>query len=463
MPTPLEKLTSDWQANYSDMPMATFVQKVHAKMYSDMPYADFTDKLGITVPPEVIKPEPPPMAPIEGASPWEAGDVPEPPTAGQVVRHGLPIVAGVAGGMVPGAGVVAGPLAAATTDLALSKIYGEGDGGTERDTSFLTDVGIGVLPSTAKAGIGVVKKLIPAPIEKKIANVIKWGMDKGIRPSVVGKSNAPQAEKYYEKAQSAVESIIENKPNLQFTDEAGNAIKGELPKNLHQFSGAIDQTKRGIFKKYDSMVKTSDDLGKTVDLNPIVGELKLFTSNKVNKIAGGSGIGRAQDLTMEMAGNKLTLSEAQDLLAILNGRTKAFIKNPTPDMASGFAVDTMTANQLRMAIDSAVENVSYLPLRKQYGALREIEKEVQNRATVDARKNVVGLIDFADIATAAEAARALATMNPGAAGAAGAMKVIKEWYKHLNNPNRVIKSMFYDTERLIGKRLPNSTQSPFAP
>lgn len=82
MPTPLEKLQSDYQAHYSDMPFETFVSKIHDKFYSDIPFSDFTDKLGLTVPPSVDvangigAPEPPTMTPVEGASPWEAGDTP---------------------------------------------------------------------------------------------------------------------------------------------------------------------------------------------------------------------------------------------------------------------------------------------------------------------------------------------------------------------------------------------------
>jgi len=78
-------------------------------------------------------------------------------------------------------------------------------------------------------------------------------------------------------------------------------------------------------------------------------------------------------------------------------------------------VDMLAANNLRRALDTAVENSGYMELRRDYGALREIEKEVSNRALVDARKNTKGLLDFTDIYTAAEMARAIGSMSPGGA------------------------------------------------
>ena len=396
-------------------------------------------------------PEPPPIPAIEGASPWEVGNVPTPKeVAGPALRHGLPVVAGLAGGAVPGAGVVAGPLAAIVTDMALSRAYGEPE--TDRETSFLTDVGVGLLPSAAKGAIGLGKKLIPAPLESKIANTIRYGIEKGVRPSVVGKSTAPQVEQYFKKAQSAVESIIENKPALRFTDEAGTAVVGQLPKDLNQFSQAIDQTKRVIFTKYDQMVRASGDLGRTVDLGNVVSELKAFQGNRINQMVGGGGITRADSLIESMAGQRLSLSEAQDMVALLNGRLKAFYANPSPDLASSAAIDALAANRLRSALDSAVEKYGYQELKNQYGALRSIEKEVSNRAIVDARKNTKGLIDFADIASAAEAARAVASMSAGPAASAAAIKAMKEFYKYLNNPNRVVRKMFSEADRLIATR-----------
>lgn len=402
--------------------------------------------------------EPSPMSPIEGASPWEAGQVPPAKdVAGTIaksaIRHGIPTAAAVAAGSIPVVGPVAGPLAGVVTDMGLSKLYGEAEiPESQRETQFGADVALGMVPGLGKAAVKGVGKLIPAPLETKIANTIRDGFTKGVRPSVVGKSTFPQTEQYFKKAQSAVESIVENKPALQFSDDAGNIIKGQLPSNLNEFSQSIDQTKREIFKKYDGMLKASQLTGRDIDLAPVVKELESLAGDKVTRMAGGSAVGRTQELIGNMAGQRLTLSEAQDLVAVLNNRIKAFYRNPTPDAVGSAAADALAAGKLRAALDSAVEQHGYQGLKNQYGSLREIEKEVSNRAMVNARKNIKGLIDFADIASAAEAARAIATMNAGAGAAAGALKGMKELYKYINNPNRIVKNMFTDAEQLIMKR-----------
>jgi hypothetical protein len=386
------------------------------------------------------------------------GDVPTAREMKPYVRGAAQMAAGIPTGIAASipAGAAAGALAGAGVDL----LYG--------DTPKVTDVGgdfLGgmAIPYAGKALLGAAKKLIPAPLENKIANTIREGFEKGVRPSVVGKGNARQVEDYYGKAKTAVESIIGNKPSLQFTDEMGNLSRGRLPETLQEFSSSVDQTKRNLFSKYNDMLLGSNLRGRTVDLSNISKELSSFSSDPVVRMTGGGGINRANELSSEMRGKQLTLVQAQDLLANLNNRTSAYLKNPSPDHVSTFAADLLAANNLRRALDTAVESSGYMGLRTQYGSLREVEKEVTNRALVDARKNVKGLIDFTDIFTAAEVAKSLASMNPVSATGAGAMAGMKALYKYLNNPNRIIKSMFSDVENLMGKRPVGSKMKALPP
>ncbi len=53
----------------------------------------------------------------------------------------------------------------------------------------------------------------------------------------------------------------------------GTEIAGQLPKSLKQFADAIEQTKAGVFAKYDAMARQAGDKGVTVDLAPAVAEL----------------------------------------------------------------------------------------------------------------------------------------------------------------------------------------------
>jgi hypothetical protein len=71
-----------------------------------------------------------------------------------------------------------------------------------------------------------------------------------------------------------------------------------------------------------------------------------------------------------------------------------------------------------------------------------MEKEVNHRSIVDARKNVKGLLDFSDIFSGAEALKGLLTMDPASFATGVAARGIKNWYKRLNDPNVQIKNMF---------------------
>ena len=90
---------------------------------------------------------------------------------------------------------------------------------------------------------------------KDIYEVVRRGIEKGVRPSVSGKSTFGQFGKYLERSEDAVKAIISEKPNLEFIGESGEIIKGELPKNLRQFSQAIDQTKKKVFETYNALAE----------------------------------------------------------------------------------------------------------------------------------------------------------------------------------------------------------------
>jgi hypothetical protein len=94
----------------------------------------------------------------------------------------------------------------------------------------------------------------------------------------------------------------------------------------------------------------------------------------------------------------------------------------------------------------------YQQLKNAYGALKHIEGEVAGRAIVDARKNIKGLIDFADIFAGAEVIHGIIALNPALVGKGVAAKVIAATYKRLNNPNRMIKSMFSEAEKILIKK-----------
>lgn len=342
-------------------------------------------------------------------------------------------------------------------------------------------------PVIAAGGRAVLK---PSPakmltkIDAKISQAIDHGINKAIRPSVVKKEMYGQVETYRNKARTAVKEIIKNRDNLNIIDESGARISG-LPKTLNQFSQAIEQVKRSIFEEYDSLAKQADKVKPTRDLKyPIKdGENIVFKKGdypyiEQNPIAINlSKIGKRleplinnkilQDFSPETINYAIermnilrergyyTAVETQEAVQLLNQTLKNFYKNPSIEMKGKSLVDSMIANNLRKQLDSVIEQSTgkdYQVLKNKYGALRELETDVTKRSIVDARKNIKGLIDFSDVYTGYHIARGLLAGEPSTLVAGAAAKGIARYLKYRNEPNRIIKSMFDDVEKLLQEK-----------
>ena len=117
-------------------------------------------------------------------------------------------------------------------------------------------------------------------VDVELADSIRKGIEKGIRPTVVGKGTFVLSERSMAKAQKAVESIMTNRDKLKFVNEAGEEVVGELPKNLRQFSQAIDQVKGDVFSRYDAMAKVAGKEGVVIDTSDIATKLSSTAKDK---------------------------------------------------------------------------------------------------------------------------------------------------------------------------------------
>jgi len=342
------------------------------------------------------------------------------------------------------------------------KTLGEAYGGLKerypegiKHAEAITNIAI-VAPFTKFLAKGyAASKLAPELLDQKLSNVVTKGIEKGIRPSVGSTKTAGMTKQYFTNAKDAVKSIVENKNSLVLMDEIGEKITGRLPENLKQFSEAIAQTKGNIFKEYNKMAVKADAAQVTVDLTPISEELNIIAKSKIlNDLApdvAKYAQSRAENI---IARGTYTTTEAQEAISVLNNSLGAFYKNPSYETASKAYVDSLVVNNLRKSLDNVIENTvgrGYQELKKSYGALKTIERDVNRRATVDARKNLKGLLDFSDVFSGAYAVHGIITMNPAVLGAAGAAKATVRLYNWLNNPNRIIKSMFSDAEKILNK------------
>jgi hypothetical protein len=316
-----------------------------------------------------------------------------------------------------------------------------------------------VLPlgEAAKGAAGAAKEILPNAAksgEALLNKKIDYAINKAVRPSIVKKEMYGQVEKYKGQTRSAVQDIVKNKPNLEMATAEGDVIKGELPKNLNQFSQAIEQTKRSIFDRYDSMAQETGKAGIAIDLTPIADELKPILNNKpINKFFPETAK-YARDMIEQLAGDTLTPSEAQQAIKGFNESLANYYRNPTPETKGRAYVDAMMANKLRSSLDETIEKTvgaGYQDLKTRYGALRTIEKDVTKRSIVDARKNIKGFFDLSDVFSGYHVINGLLSGSPEAVVSGAGAKGISAYMKYLNDPNRIIKRMFSDVERLMPK------------
>lgn len=300
-----------------------------------------------------------------------------------------------------------------------------------------------------------------ATLEKRIQEQFQ----KGVKPTIRGKENLGQVEKYKSNALTAVDVITKNKNDLKFTDDVGEIVTGRTPESLKEFSEAITQTKEKVFKEYDALAKSAGEKGLEIDVAKLSNELDTVINDKALQLSNPEAVKYAQAVK-ERFGNAgpLTAEEAQNVIKNYNNSLQAFYRNPTPDGLTRNAVDALMVNQVRKSLDEGIEGLTgeqYQVLKNQYGALRSIEKDVLNATLRDARKNTAGLIDFTDIFTGGQLITSLASGNVAGVAGAATQSGIKSYLKYLNNPNNVVKKMFKTAESLNARSAFPTKMGPF--
>lgn len=272
---------------------------------------------------------------------------------------------------------------------------------------------------------------------------------------------------YKDRARSAVSSIIEKQPNLQFTDDAGNIIRGQKPETLEQFGQAIDQTKKMIYQEYDAKQRAAGAQGATVDLMPAIRELVDIATSRPVKVAQPELARYAAELAGRMWNEKaFSTSDAQEFIQNHNQQREAFYKNPSYDIAGRAAIDARVASALRKELDQTIERSvgpGYQDLKNKHGALQAIEKHVKHRAQVVGRQEPGGglLGRLADVASTGAFIHGLASLNPATFATGIGTKAWAEYMKYRRSPNRAVRQLFERAEAGPQPIQPISPASPF--
>jgi hypothetical protein len=286
--------------------------------------------------------------------------------------------------------------------------------------------------------------------DKAIDNAVEYGFRKGIKPTVVGKSDAALTEKFYDNAKTATKEIVERYPE-------------NLPKNTEDFSKVVRQAKKDIWEEASGMASEAGERGATVSFRPLRDDLlSVIEAENIPESAKRS----AKKVLNEIKSysDEVNPSVSEDLIAHFNSRTKAYWKDPNPHKADDAVFMERAANILRKTTDESIEayqGPGWQDLRKRYGAQTAIEKAVTDRANVAARANVKGFFDLTDIFTTGEFISALVTHNPASLARAAAMYSAKKYAKNQNNVDRIVKNMFENIGSLRNRQSAIPPRPPF--
>ncbi len=307
-------------------------------------------------------------------------------------------------------------------------------------------LGGGILGGTLAAG-GVATRRLLQSAASKVSDVIKLGVDKGIKPYFGKIPTQALRDKYYKAADLAVRTI--HKLKTVFIDEDGNPVQRN-PQTRQELLEGINQGKDFIFSQYDQLARQAGQVAR---------QTKEFfgVDNIISKL---QGVARSRAYNPQIrAYAKSLIPDIQELA----GRSPKIIQERIKDLNTsleGFfsgrvdkgkaRVDASVGVLLRENLDRFITKLTdetYQPLKNQYGALKTIEKDVARQVAVELRRTKAGLIDFTDIFTGADLFSGVITGNPTLVVKGLVGRGTKEIIKYLNNPNRYIKNMFQVLEK----------------
>lgn len=295
---------------------------------------------------------------------------------------------------------------------------------------------------------------------EQIEEAVRSGI-RAIRPSVTGKkASYGQFEQSGEKASDGVKSIIRMKDEgkLRLTDTDTGEVFTGLPQNIRQTAEAIDQTKKEIFPKIEAALKQGERSGMAagvdadIDLRPFATALRKQALNPVTRTHRPNVAKALEDEAARLeAQGKFTLTQAEEALQELNSTLEPLYNNGTYHKS----IDFKTAQFYRQAIDDKLASLDIpiiAPMKREYGALKSMEKDVLHRAVVLERANPRSLLDFSDVWTNGEILGGAVTANPAMVTKGIVGKVSKGVLKRANDPNRAVSKMFEKVDKLYKRK-----------
>ena len=318
---------------------------------------------------------------------------------------------------------------------------------------------------------------------------MREGVFKGIKPpnSSIGTVSSTQTANYLKNAESAMQSIPKTLKAVgtdgnfiaPVKNVEGNQIPLNKPQTAYEAGQAIHQTKIDLYTKYNAMAKAAGEKGITFNATPVTDQLESYSNDLKYPPEARNYAKKKLSEISELNGQSPEIVEAR--IASLNNSLPDYLtgKGGNRDIA---LIDNNIAKTMRSQLDkdiTSTEGPGYQEFKKQYGALKDIEKDVNARALSNLKD--VGKGKFTgelmnSIASGEIVSGAIGMLfgHPGSAlnivkgvGMSGVKAIID----HLKNPDRYIKKMFdkaweYSPEKaegIGGGSNPPTGQGPTAP
>lgn len=304
---------------------------------------------------------------------------------------------------------------------------------------------------------------LPKTQQQNIRKEASEYIEKSIKPTVKGKQSQAAYNKFIDDTLDVTDYMSKNKQVLQYTDDAGNVVKGELPKNLRETSETLGNLKKYIYDQYNDLAKQAGDAGARVNINKLYDKLDDLSKDAAANMANPglkTAIDRYKNQLLQYTDDLGTISiqDAQQTTQYYNKILDAYFKNPGA-MANDPSTNLVVANlnkTMKDAIDESMDDAlnaainngstaseTYKGRKQLYGKIKTIEDEVSKRALVEARKNTKGLsTDIIDALAWGNLVEGLLTQNPSGFLKGTVMKGINAYNKYLNSPNTQIRNLF---------------------
>lgn len=300
-------------------------------------------------------------------------------------------------------------------------------------------------------------------------------INKSIKPTVKWKMNQADYNKFIDDTLDIVDLMDKNKWILQYTDDAWNAVKWQMPTNMRETSETLWNLKKVLYDQYNEIAKQAGDAGARVNMNKAFQQLDDLSKDISQNIANPQTkniIDTYKDALLQYTDDAGTIAieDAQKLTQDFNKQLTAFFKNPNMNDVSKNSIVAQLNKWTKDAINDSIDDVldnsikngssassQYTQLKSFYGKIKTIEDEISKRALVEARKNAKGLSStILDSLSWWEFTSAVLSLDPVKAGKAWVMNLISRYYNYVNNPNTQLNNLFKLVERTNN---PTTTQT----